>query len=58
MGEHGVKLAPPNTSGGGSIFDTKGLNTKSPQFVAALSKCRSDLVRAFQLGGPASSGSG
>ena len=58
MGEHGVKLAPPNVSGGGSVFDTKGLNTKSPQFVAALSKCRSDLVRAFQLGGPASSSAG
>jgi hypothetical protein len=58
MGEHGVRLPPPNTSGGGSVFDTKRLNTKSPQFVTALSKCRSDLVRAFQLRGPASSSTG
>lgn len=58
MGEHGIKLAPPNTSGVGSVFNTKGLNTKNPQFVAALSKCRSDLVRAFQLGSTASASAG
>ncbi len=58
MGDHGVKLAPPNISGRGSVFNTKGVNTKSPQFTAALSMCRSGLARAFGLGGPTSPGAG
>jgi len=52
MRGHGVKLPAPNTSGEGSVFNTKGLNTKSPKFVAALSACRSDLASASRLGGP------
>jgi predicted RNase H-like HicB family nuclease len=55
MRERGVKLPPPSTSGG-SVFNTKGLDTKSPQFSAALSKCRSGLAAAFRLGGSASLG--
>lgn len=58
MAAHGVKLPAPNTSGHGSVFNTKSVNTKSPQFTAALSMCRSGLVRAFGLGGPASPSAG
>jgi hypothetical protein len=58
MGDHGVKLPAPNTSGRGSVFNTKGVNTKSSQFTAALSMCRSGLARAFGRGGPVSSSAG
>lgn len=36
-----IDLAPPNTSGHGPLFDLKGLDTKSPQFRAALRRCAS-----------------
>jgi hypothetical protein len=47
MRGHGVNMPAPNVSGAGSIFNTKGVNTKSPQFAAAVSKCRSALEKAF-----------
>lgn len=50
MRENGVKLPEPNTSGKGPIFSTKGLDTTSPQFRAAESKCRSDLQGTFRHG--------
>jgi hypothetical protein len=46
MRQNGVALPPPNTSGNGPIFDTKGIDTTSPQFKAAETKCRSDLYAA------------
>lgn len=53
MGEHGVHLPPPNTSGSGPIFAAGVLDTKSPQFKAAISSCRGVLLAAFRLGAPA-----
>ncbi len=47
MRENGVKIGEPNTSGKGAIFDTKGINTTSPQFAAAERKCQSYLHTAF-----------
>lgn len=58
--ENGVKLPPPNTSGTGPIFNTKGINTASAQFKAAESKCSSALRGAFRggAGGPGPRGTG
>ena len=53
MRENGVNIPAPNTSGKGPIFNTKGLNTASPQFRAAETKCRGDLQSAFRRGSPA-----
>jgi hypothetical protein len=44
---NGINVPEPNTSGKGPIFNTKGLDTSSPKFAAAESKCRSDLQGAF-----------
>jgi hypothetical protein len=41
--QNGVNIGEPNTTGKGPIFDTKGINTGSPQFKAASAKCRSTL---------------
>lgn len=49
MRENGVNVPEPSTSGG-PIFNSKGLNTSSPQFKAAEAKCQSDLQGAFQRG--------
>jgi hypothetical protein len=46
--QNGVNVGEPNTSGKGSVFDTKGINTGSPQFKAATVKCRSTLLGAFK----------
>jgi hypothetical protein len=46
--QNGVNLPAPNTSGQGPIFRTKGLNTSSPQFRAATTKCRATLISAFR----------
>ena len=56
--ENGIKLPAPNTSGNGPIFDTKGIDTASPQFKSASAKCRSALVGAFRRppGGPGAAG--
>jgi hypothetical protein len=46
--QNGVNVGEPNTSGKGPIFNTKGLNTGSPQFKAAAAKCRSTLLHQSQ----------
>ncbi len=43
MGEHGVKLPAPNTSGKGPVFNTSGIDTKSSTFVKAQEACRGKL---------------
>jgi hypothetical protein len=43
MRENGVNLPPPNTSGSGPVFNTKGINTTSSTFTTATTKCLSDL---------------
>jgi hypothetical protein len=46
--QNGVKIPAPDTSGKGPIFNTKGLNTGSPQFRTATIKCRATLIGAFR----------
>jgi hypothetical protein len=46
--QNGVNISAPNTSGNGPVFDTKGIDTTSPQFKAATTKCRATLVGAFR----------
>jgi hypothetical protein len=46
--QNGVNIAAPNTSGKGPIFNTKGVNTNSPQFKSAVMKCRGTLISAFR----------
>jgi hypothetical protein len=46
--QNGVDVPTPNTSGRGPVFDTKGINTRSPQFKAATAKCRGTLTGAFR----------
>jgi hypothetical protein len=46
--QNGVNVPAPNTSGKGPVFDTKGINTSSPQFRAATTKCRATLTSAFR----------
>lgn len=58
MRQHGVNLPEPNTSGSGPVFDTKGVNTSSPQFLSAESKCRTDLLEAYRSSGPPPPGVG
>jgi len=48
MRTNGINLPPPNTSGKGPIFNTKGVDTTSAQFRAATSKCASQLQLAFR----------
>lgn len=48
MRANGVNVPEPNTSGSGPIFGTSGLDTKSPQFKAATSKCASQLRVGFK----------
>jgi hypothetical protein len=57
MRENGIDVPAPNTSGDGPVFNTTGINTKSPQFTAAVAKCRSDL-RLFRPGRSGALGSG
>jgi len=46
--QNGVNVPVPNTSGKGPVFSTKGLNTSSPQFKTATTKCRGALIGAFR----------
>ncbi|HEY5192925.1 MAG TPA: hypothetical protein VIJ39_03495 [Solirubrobacteraceae bacterium] len=46
--QNGINVPAPNTSGGGPIFNTKGINTTSSQFKTASKKCRTALVGAFR----------
>jgi hypothetical protein len=55
MRQNGVNLPAPNT-GGGPVFDTKGLNTTSPRFKSAYAKCQSDLRTAFRRPGAGGGG--
>jgi len=52
MRENGVNVPAPNTSGIGPVFNAKGIDTTSPQFHAAESKCSADLQGTFRRGGP------
>jgi hypothetical protein len=56
--QNGIAVPAPNTSGGGPVFSTKGLDTSSPKFRAATAKCRSTLIGAFGLhrSGPGGAG--
>jgi hypothetical protein len=47
MRDSGVDLPAPNTTGGGPVFDTKGIDTTSAAFVAAQKKCQGDLPAFF-----------
>lgn len=44
----GVKIPAPNASASGPVLSSKGLNTNTPQYRAALAKCRAVLVGAFK----------
>jgi hypothetical protein len=46
--QNGVKIPAPNASGKGPVLSTKGLNTNTPQYRAALMKCRTVLLGAFR----------
>jgi len=52
MGENGIKLPTPNTTGKGPIFNSKGLDTTSAAFRAAEQKCASLLRFGPGAGGP------
>ncbi len=58
MGENGVNLPTPNTSGNGPVFNTKGIDTSSPAFKKAQQKCQGDLKGAFAAGRPPGSAEG
>jgi hypothetical protein len=46
--QNGINVPAPNTSGKGPVFDTKGINTSSPQFRAASMKCRGALLAGLR----------
>ncbi|HSZ71004.1 MAG TPA: hypothetical protein VK756_11680 [Solirubrobacteraceae bacterium] len=46
--QHGVNVPEPNTSGKGPVFNTKGIDTKSPQFRQAEVKCRAVLLASLR----------
>ena len=50
MRENGVNVPPPNTSGKGPVFNTKGLNPTSAQFKAAEAKCRTTWKAPLRAG--------
>jgi hypothetical protein len=52
MNSNGIKLAAPDTSGNGPVFNTKGINTASAQFRAASRKCVSILRSGFRRARP------
>jgi hypothetical protein len=47
MRQNGIALPAPNTTGRGPVFNTGKLNTTSPQFTAARTKCMSLLPAGF-----------
>jgi hypothetical protein len=57
MRENGIKIGESNTSGKGSIFNTKGIRTNTAAFATAETKCRSDLRGAFS-GSPGAAAGG
>jgi hypothetical protein len=46
--QNGVNVPEPNTTGKGPVFDTKGIDTKSPQFRQAETKCRAALLAGLR----------
>ncbi|MEA2267289.1 MAG: hypothetical protein QOE27_2872 [Solirubrobacteraceae bacterium] len=58
MRQNGIALPAPNTTGRGPVFNTGKLNTTSPQFTAARTKCMSLLPAGFgrRPGPPPASG--
>jgi len=56
--QNGVNLAPPNTSGNGPIFSTKGVNTASAQFRTAERKCSATLRAGLKASAGARSATG
>jgi hypothetical protein len=58
MRENGVNVPAPDTSGKGPIFSTKGIDTTSPQFKAAESKCSGDLRSILRRAHPDSAAPG
>ena len=48
LGENGVKVPAPNTSGKGPIFNTQGLDVNSAKFKAAQTKCSGVLRNTFR----------
>jgi hypothetical protein len=50
MRQNGINLPVPKT-GKGPVFNTKGLNTSSPQFRAAFVKCRASILGAGRPSG-------
>jgi hypothetical protein len=54
--QNGIKLPQANTSGKGPIFDTKGINTASPQFKQAEVKCRAVLLAGIRQAAGSSRG--
>lgn len=46
--QQGVKISAPNASGNGPTLNLRGVNTNSPQYRAALAKCRGVLISAFR----------
>jgi hypothetical protein len=48
--QNGVNLPAPNTNGKGPIFNTRGIDTASPQFRQAERKCRTTLLGALRAG--------
>ncbi|HVR09751.1 MAG TPA: hypothetical protein VMW75_17040 [Thermoanaerobaculia bacterium] len=53
MSQYGVKLPPPNTSGQGPIFDTKGIDTSGRRFRNAETRCAGKLPEPFAHAGGA-----
>jgi hypothetical protein len=49
MRAHGVNLPSPNTSGKGPLLDTKGTDTTSAQYKAAIATCSSIVSRVLSL---------
>lgn len=45
--QNGVNVPQPNTSGHGPVFSTRGIDTASPQFRKATTKCRGALSAAL-----------
>jgi hypothetical protein len=54
--QNGVNVGEPNTSGKGPVFDTKGINTGSPQFKTASMKCRTVLFAGRPKATPGAAG--
>lgn len=46
--QQGVKIPAADTSGNGPVLNMRGVNTHSPQYRAAVTKCRGVLIAAFR----------